>query len=338
MGTPGLAWWVAIIVVLAEVSWVVNCQSNGEKPQNSPTSGSKDQHGSAIDADVSQPQDTEPGAVHWALAAILGAVLVSGLVQVYRVLHGLDVMSTAMRNVPEGMRPAECGACHTMQYVSTHGRIFICFCCHSANRIPRDTSRSDHQLLVVPTGPLRSYEFQKGGENFWQELSRQELPAAPEENSAEVNGETRKLHYRGVFCIACGELTCTRLNEFPELANAAYLAETHQAEAATAVRPQMMGRQADVSDEIQSERSSRNADGLPQCVVCLDKSGCMVLLPCAHGGVCEECATRIAQNRASGGAHCPHCRASIETLVRLHQVAGDLARGVEVRIPMARPA
>lgn len=83
----------------------------------------------------------------------------------------------------------------------------------------------------------------------------------------------------------------------------------------------------------------------------------MVLLPCAHGGVCEEpmdgwetfaigervlyaevsrpsanfeehsdifkrveqrtwqeCVTRIVQNRAFGGAHCPHCRSNISSL------------------------
>merc|ERR1719188_788270 len=85
-----------------------------------------------------------------------------------------------MRHVPEGMRPVECGACRTMQYVTTHGRIFICFSCHSANRIPIEAPRTDQQDLVAPTGPLRSFEFKKGGENFWQELKQEEISEAQE--------------------------------------------------------------------------------------------------------------------------------------------------------------
>jgi len=274
----------------------------------------------------------EPGAVHWALAAMLAVVLVSGLFQVYRALSGLDVMSTALRNVPEGMRPAECGACHTMQHVSSHGRIFICFCCHSANRIPRDAiSRSENPLLVTATGPLRSYEFRKKGENIWQELSQREVPETQNEEGAAVER------------VAESEVN----NVESEVNNVEAAAEAEATAETNVVQPQTVGRpQADQEPteehlcqaEVRSERSSRiGEDGLPVCVVCLDKSGCMVLLPCAHGGVCEECATRIAQNRAMGGAHCPHCRAVIETLVKLSQVDGDVAKGTEVRIPMARP-
>jgi len=70
--------------------------------------------------------------------------------------------------------------------------------------------------------------------------------------------------------------------------------------------------------------------------VCLDMPGNMVLLPCAHGSVCEECVTRIVQNRASGGAHCPHCRSNIQVLVKISEIEGEIARGLELRIPMAR--
>lgn len=269
--------------------------------------------GGLMDTNLGLDPEEGPSAVHWALAAILGAALVSGLVQVYRQLHALDSLSNVPRHVPDGFRAAMCGNCHQVQYVSDHGRIFICFSCRSANRILRDIPRSEQQL-VVPTGPLRSYEFRKGGQNYWQELSQRELsPSSPDEGSAggEGGGEREGQDSGG------GD------------------AQLQQ------VRPQTLGRQQAVdsnADETISQRSARtdDEDGLPQCVVCLDNPGCMVLLPCAHGSVCEECATRIAQNRASGGAHCPHCRANIETLVKLRQLDGDVARGVELRIPMAR--
>lgn len=291
-------------------------------------------------------QGGHPGPVHWALATILSVLLIAGLIRVHHVLQGLDVVSTALRNVPEGMRPAECGQCHTTQYIGSHGRIFICFSCHSANRTPRDAPTGELQVLITPTGPLRSYEFRKGGENYWQELSQAELPAP--EQDAEANTEAQKLHYRGTFCLACQQQPCRRLAEFPGEAVVAYLPEVPatdvRANAApddTIVRPVVLGRETEsaANDDVVSNRSTRtNDNGLPQCVVCLDKLGCMVLLPCAHGSVCEDCATRIAQNRAIGGAHCPHCRAGIETLVKIHEVDGDLAKGIEIRIPMARPA
>eukprot|EP00435_Cladocopium_sp_Y103_P052509 s916_g16.t1 len=96
------------------------------------------------------------------------------------------------------------------------------------------------------------------------------------------------------------------------------------------VAPSLIGK-------VDVETASNAENGLPQCVVCLDEIGNMVLLPCAHGGVCEECTTRIVQNRAFGGAHCPHCRSAISTIVKLEEVEGEMAKGIELRIPMARP-
>jgi len=243
----------------------------------------------ALVQNTPRPKEASPGAMHWVLAVVLIIVLVSGLIRVFRVLHADSV--APMRHIPEGMRPVECGACRMMQYVTNHDRIFICFSCRSANRIPVDTPRSEQQELVAPTGPLRKFEFKKGGENFWQELKQEELEEVP-----------------------------------PEVAG--------QAEATAGNCPTVVGRQM----ETDSNTSSRTMDnGLPQCVVCLDSPGCMVLLPCAHGSVCEECVSRIVQNRASGGAHCPHCRSNIKTLVKINELDGDIAQGIEYRIPMARP-
>jgi hypothetical protein len=156
--------------------------------------------------------------------------------------------------------------------------------------LPIEPPRGEQTELIAPTGPLKRYEFRKGGENFWQELKQEEVEDG--------------------FII-------------PEPSFAV-----------------IIGRRAADDAENQSNASGSTTDGIPgipHCVVCLDSAGSMVMLPCAHGGVCEVCATRIAQNRASGGARCPHCRATIQMLVKIHEVSGDVAKGVEHRIPIARP-
>jgi hypothetical protein len=237
----------------------------------------------------SATRESRPGAIQWALAVILAALLIGGLIRVAHVLRGMDALAL-MRSAPQGMRSVECGSCHTLQYVGTHGRIFMCYGCHAANRLPIDPPRGEQTELIAPTGPLKRYEFRKGGENFWQELKQEDVEEGfiiPEPSFAVV-----------------------------------------------------IGRRATDDSEIQSNASGSTTEGIPgipHCIVCLDSAGSMVMLPCAHGGVCQICATRIAQNRASGGARCPHCRAAIQRLVKIHEVSGDTAKGVEHRIPIARP-
>lgn len=285
---------------------------------------------------ISGPLDVTPGAVHWAIALVLIIGLASGFLHVGRALRKVDMVGIALRNVPEGMRTAQCGACHRLQYISTQGRVFVCYSCHAANRIPRNVLMESQQLLFVNTGPLRGYEFKKGGDNYWQELRQEELP---ELELGDPNIEAEKLHYRGSYCWGCAQDNCKRLSEFPQDAKVANLVPL-EADFNPFIQPEVIGNQVDCMSETESAISkaskSTTYQGLRQCVVCLDGPGRMVLLPCQHGSVCEECATRIAQNQASGGARCPHCRASIERLVKITQVTGDFARGVEVRIPIAR--
>ena len=71
-------------------------------------------------------------------------------------------------------------------------------------------------------------------------------------------------------------------------------------------------------------------DQLPQCSVCLDGAGDIVLLPCSHGGLCEECARHIARNMAVGGAHCPRCREPIERVVRISNLQYNVAHATEL--------
>jgi len=79
-----------------------------------------------------------------------------------------------------------------------------------------------------------------------------------------------------------------------------------------------------------STTSLRGGSTLPQCNVCMDGVGDMVLLPCAHGAICEACAKHIAQNMSVGGAHCPRCREPISRLVRISEMYLDMAKGVPV--------
>lgn len=72
---------------------------------------------------------------------------------------------------------------------------------------------------------------------------------------------------------------------------------------------------------------------IPQCQVCMDGPGDMVLLPCSHGAICEACAKHIARNLSVGGNHCVKCREEIKSLVRLSELYSDHATGVTVDVP-----
>lgn len=76
---------------------------------------------------------------------------------------------------------------------------------------------------------------------------------------------------------------------------------------------------------------------LPACQICMDAPGDAVLMPCAHGGICKACATKIVQNDSTGGSVCPHCRSDITMVVKIDDVDGENVRGTELRIPIARP-
>jgi hypothetical protein len=129
------------------------------------------------DQDIESVSDIAPSAIHWAIAVLLSVALVGGLLRVARVLQKTDSIISPARHAPDGMRPVQCGACHTMQHVTMHGRIFICFSCHSANRIVMDPSItvSEELPLVSATGPLRRFEFKREGEIYFQETSRAEI-------------------------------------------------------------------------------------------------------------------------------------------------------------------
>mmetsp|Transcript_27984 Transcript_27984/g.51354 ORF Transcript_27984/g.51354 Transcript_27984/m.51354 type:complete len:382 (+) Transcript_27984:122-1267(+) len=287
------------------------------------------------------PSNLTPSVIHWILAIILGVALVAGLVHVYRVLQKEDAISPVRRLPPEGMRAVQCGACHAMQHVTVHGRIFICFSCHNANRIAMDISSDQQQELVTASGPLRRFEFKREGENFFQETMRADVEPGSEETA---NPSSTLVESNAASCeapesnVPSATNDCTPGNQVQDgPSSTSGDIELGTAPATGEVAPQVVGRTTSDNPSESSRKSRPEWQwGLAPCVVCLDMPGNMVLLPCAHGSVCEECATRIAQNHASGGAHCPHCRANIETLVKITEVEGTVVKAIEHRIPIAR--
>lgn len=81
----------------------------------------------------------------------------------------------------------------------------------------------------------------------------------------------------------------------------------------------------------------RSRAGFAPCQICMDAPSDALLMPCAHGGLCRACATKIAQNASSGGAVCPHCRSEITMVVKIDEIDGEKVQGTELRIPIARP-
>jgi hypothetical protein len=74
---------------------------------------------------------------------------------------------------------------------------------------------------------------------------------------------------------------------------------------------------------------------IPVCSVCLDGIGDMVLEPCQHGGICEDCAKHIALNKAVGGSHCPKCREDISHILRIGEIQDDYVRAKRCDLPEA---
>ena len=87
-----------------------------------------------------------------------------------------------------------------------------------------------------------------------------------------------------------------------------------------------------VGDELDLQARPSEAV-VPQCQVCMDGPGDVVLLPCTHGAICESCAKHIARNLSVGGNHCVKCRQDIKDLIRLNELYTDHATGVPVEVP-----
>lgn len=294
----------------------------------------------------------EPSMIAWLFATVLLFILMIGLFVVQRDIRKRTSPRDLMR-VPLGMRSVKCGACGMIQAASAEGHIFICFSCFRANRLPLNV-RPDVSLpsLVTVEGPLRKFRFKREGHNYFHETERLEMTAAEEaahkatpHPSVVGTSPGRDLEQAiGSPAVVAGmdELSAGE-PQHGEVAGDRSTSSTPRSarKVPVVVAPAVYGKTYSENSN-RSEKSMRSCVsiqsnvGLPLCVVCLDAIGSVVLLPCAHGGICEGCATTIAQDQSRGGAHCPHCRTTIDTLVVLNEIVGDVAAGVEIRVPIAR--
>jgi len=63
--------------------------------------------------------------------------------------------------------------------------------------------------------------------------------------------------------------------------------------------------------DIRIETNGKIEDQL--CVICYVKRTDAVLIPCCHGGICYECAKRIAEQKAV----CHFCRSEIQQVIKI---------------------
>ena len=61
--------------------------------------------------------------------------------------------------------------------------------------------------------------------------------------------------------------------------------------------------------EMQEENERR------RCLICMDRTKCVIALPCGHGVACRECGERLQrQLDQPGGLPCPMCRDPVASL------------------------
>jgi hypothetical protein len=72
---------------------------------------------------------------------------------------------------------------------------------------------------------------------------------------------------------------------------------------------------------------------IPICSVCLEGVGDIILEPCGHGGICEDCARHIALNKAVGGPHCPLDKRPIDHILRIGELHPDFVKARTLELP-----
>ncbi len=53
------------------------------------------------------------------------------------------------------------------------------------------------------------------------------------------------------------------------------------------------------------------------CVVCMSNPRSMLILPCKHYSVCEECSVKL-QRHSYGRAKCPLCKTNIDSFEKFY--------------------
>lgn len=90
--------------------------------------------------------------------------------------------------------------------------------------------------------------------------------------------------------------------------------------------------------ESSDTRSSAGSSSLPDissCSVCMEEPGDIMLMPCRHGAICEDCARFIIGNNAVGGQKCPKCRQLISQILKLAEVTHTTITAVRLPVGIA---
>ena len=84
------------------------------------------------------------------------------------------------------------------------------------------------------------------------------------------------------------------------------------------------------SADTKGSSGSRSLPDIASCSVCMEEPGDIVLLPCRHGAICEDCARFIVGNNAVGGQKCPKCRQQISQILKLAEVTHTIITAVNL--------
>ena len=96
----------------------------------------------------------------------------------------------------------------------------------------------------------------------------------------------------------------------------------HNSMQLTTLRPKPGEEERVCVTEPFSEGSTTNRLGKHACVICYDRHGDHVMVPCGHGGYCRSCAKKMCSGKAPPYSHthghmCPLCMTPVDAVVKV---------------------
>lgn len=73
-------------------------------------------------------------------------------------------------------------------------------------------------------------------------------------------------------------------------------------------------KESDAESDLEADTCGLNAD--TACLICYEREGDHVLVPCGHGGYCQQCAHKVLTNPIATRL-CPICRAGLSAIVKV---------------------
>ncbi|OMJ74875.1 hypothetical protein SteCoe_26128 [Stentor coeruleus] len=64
----------------------------------------------------------------------------------------------------------------------------------------------------------------------------------------------------------------------------------------------------------ESEEKGNNNSSIKDCLICCSNVCDSVLVPCGHGGICNDCSIKLLES----GKDCHICRSSIEKVLKIN--------------------